>query len=132
MVDRDFNNAAKIRQGEKLQAERDEAARQKRLAAQQEAAKRKPHAKESQALTPIESRILVRAENHMKIRAAIEAGDYSGGLKPKPTATARARWDKAVESAGAECNGNRARAVALVARQFPKLRQQLVAEANRH
>jgi len=131
MSDRDFNDAAKRRQGEKLQTERDETARQKRLAAQQEAAKRKPRA-QAEGLTAIEKRIIARAEAHMKIRSAIEAGDYSGGLKPKPKATARARWDKAVESATVECNGNRARAVAMVARQFPKLRQQLVAEANRH
>lgn len=39
--------------------------------------------------------------------------------------------DAAIESATVECNGNRARAVALVARQNPKLREALVAEANR-
>jgi len=126
MSDRDFNDAAKRRQGEKLQTERDEAARQKRLAAQQESAKRKPRAQAG--MTAIESRIIARAERHAKIAAEVRAGNY-GTAKPKPSA--RLRWDAAIEKATSECNGNRARAVALVARQNPKLREALVTEANR-
>ena len=127
MVDRDFNNAAKIRQGEKLQAERDEVSRRQRLDEAEKARLRKPHAQAG--MTPIESRILVRAERHAKIAAEVRAGNY-GTAKPKPSA--RLRWDAAIEKATSECNGNRARAVALVARQNPKLREALVAEANRH
>jgi len=128
MSDRDFNNAAKIRQGEKLQAERDEVSRQQLLDESEKARLRKPHAQAG--MTAIEKRILARAEAHMKIRAAIEAGDYSGGLTSKPKATAQARWDAAIGKAVTECNGDRRRAVAMVARQNPKLREDLISEAN--
>jgi len=125
MSDRDFNDAAKRRQGEKLQTERDEAARQKRLAAQQESAKRKPRAQAG--MTAIESRIIARAERHAKIAAEVRAGNY-GTAKPKPSA--RLRWDEAIESATVECNGDRRRAVEMVVKRNPKLREALVTEAN--
>jgi len=125
MSDQRFHAESIQRKIEAARQEREEQARQQRLAAQQEAAKRKPHAQAS-GMTPIEKRILARAERHAKILVQVRAGNF----KTSPKATARQRWDKAIESATVECNGNRARAVALVATKFPKLRQQLITEAN--
>jgi len=125
MSDRDFNNAAKIRQGEKLQAERDEVSRRQRLDEAEKARLRKPHAQAG--MTAIERRIIARAERHAKIAAEVRAGNY-GTAKPKPSA--RLRWDEAIESATVECNGDRRRAVEMVVKRNPKLREALVAEAN--
>ena len=125
MSDRDFNNAAKIRQGEKLQAERDEVSRRQRLDEAEKARLRKPHAQAG--MTAIESRIIARAERHAKIAAEVRAGNY-GTAKPKPSA--RLRWDEAIESATVECNGDRRRAVEMVVKRNPKLREALVTEAN--
>lgn len=52
------------------------------------------------------------------------------GRKTSSTPTARARWDAAVEAELIACRGNKQRAVKLVARRSPALRQQLVSEAN--
>ena len=58
---------------------------------------------QADGMTTIEKRILARAEQHAQIRAAIASGDYTSALRQKPTATARQRWDKAIESAVAKC-----------------------------
>jgi len=126
MSNRDFNDAAKRRQGEKLKAERDEVLRRQRLDEAEKARLRKPHGQAG--MTPIETRIIARAERHAKILAEVRAGNFGTASKAKPSA--RKRWDEAVELATVGCNGDRRRAVALVARQNPKLREQLVAEAN--
>ena len=47
-----------------------------------------------------------------------------------PQATARARWDQAVEVALVEHGGNRRRAVQMVSKRRPELRKALIAEAN--
>lgn len=49
--------------------------------------------------------------------------------KAKPI-DAKAKWEAALASAMKRCNGDRTKAVLLVAREQPKLRQQFVAQAN--
>lgn len=124
MVDRDFNEAAKRRKGEKIRQEREQQERDRQREEQREAAKRRPHCEGS--MTPTERRIIARAERHQQILAQIRAGNYSSAAKP----TAQARWNAAVESAVAECGGDRRRAVTLANRTNPGLREQMLAEVN--
>ena len=129
MADRDFNEQAMRRRIEQARLERERQEEEHRQAEQAERNRRKPHA-QADGMTTIEKRIIARAEQHAQARARIEAGDFTSALRPKPTATARQRWDKAIISAVAECGGNRSRAVAMVQKRYPKLRAALVAEAN--
>jgi len=54
----------------------------------------------------------------------------TAGRRSQTTGTARARWNQAVEAAMVQCRGDKKRATALVAKQQPHLREQLVSEAN--
>ena len=126
MSDRDFDDARKRRQLEHARLEREQAEQKKRDDAAATKRSREPHGQAG--MTAIERRILKRAEAHMKIAAEVRAGNFGTASKAKPSA--RKRWDEAIEKATVGCNGDRRRAVALVARQNPKLREQLVAEAN--
>ena len=122
MSDRYFNEQAKQRQSAQLKAEREEQARKRRLEAQREAAKQKPHA--SSFTDELSDRIIRRAERHAKALRQIQAGNYA--VKPKTTATDR--WRATVDALAAKMP--KAQAIIAADRQNPGLREKMLAEVN--
>lgn len=121
MVDREFNERARMRKIEEARKAEREAEERRQREAQREASRRKPHCSMSDDLG---KRIIARAERRERILAEIRSG--------KPVASgqsATARWKTAIE-AKLKAGVPRAQAILAADKENPGLRERMLREVN--